>query len=255
MSKFLAPLMFLFLSHMPALASQLISDLSTNEVAIEANFTGQNILLFGAIEKNRDVQQDIIVIIKGPPQAVTVRRKEKHYGIWLNGTQKNFAAVPSYYAIASTQPLSRITLSAELRRHSAGLGFLPVTYAEASDAPLVQTTQHKSEYIDGLIRNKMAIGMYRENSQGVRLIDGKLFRAEIALPPGIPVGVYEARTLLFENGILTSQQRNKINVGIGGIEQLLHRWAFERPALYGVVGVLISIFCGWGTALAFRRRA
>ena len=250
MSRFLIFLMALGLHVTSAQSAQLVSDLSTNEVAIETDFTGENILLFGAIEKNRDAQQDIIVIIKGPPQSLTVRRKEKHFGIWINGGQKDFAAAPSYYAIASTRRLDRITIPAELERHAAGLSFLPVTFADA-DKP----GQDNADFIAGLIRNKLSNGLYKEDTQGVKLIDGRLFRAEIALPPGIPVGVYQARILLFENGILTGQQINRINVGIGGMEQLLHSWAFDRPGLYGIIGVIISVLCGWGTAVAFRRRA
>ncbi|MGC6512612.1 MAG: TIGR02186 family protein [Parvibaculales bacterium] len=250
MSRFLAFLMLFCLYAGWLQAAQLISDLSTNEVAIETDFTGENILLFGAIEKNRDAQQDIIVIIKGPPQALTVRRKEQRFGIWINGEQRHFASAPSYYAIASTRRLDRITIPAELERHAAGLSFLPVTFSDTTDAP-----EDSPEFVAGLIRNKLAAGLYNENAQGVTLIDGRLFRAEIALPPGIPVGVYEARILLFENGILTGQQINRINVGIGGLEQLLHSWAFDRPGLYGVIGVIVSIVCGWGTAVAFRRRA
>lgn len=250
MSKVFAFLLVFGLYTATPQAAQLVSDLSTNEVAIETNFTGENILLFGAIEKNREIQQDIIVIIKGPPQALTVRRKEKHYGIWVNGSQRRFASAPSYYAIASTRRLDRITIPAELERHAAGLKFLPVTFYDASSP-----SEDDMAFVTGLIRNKLATGLYNENTRGVKLIDGQLFRAEIALPPSTPVGVYQARILLFENGVLTGQQINRINVGIGDLEQLLHSWAFERPVLYGIVGVIISIVCGWGTAVAFRRRA
>ena len=241
-------LMLLVISLWELPAQALVTDLSKNEVAIETNFTGESVLLFGAIEQVKPDAQDIVVIIKGPDQALTVRRKNQNFGIWINGEKQSFQKAPSYYAVASTRKLSEIAPDTELARHAAGLNNLPVTYAG---------NQHNEfqEFINGLIRNKQAAGLYRQSENGVQLIGGRLFRAEIDLPPGIPVGRYEARILLFENGKVISQQSNKIDVGISGIEQLLYSWAHGQPMLYGIVGVIISVFCGWGTASLFRRRS
>ena len=171
MSRFLIFLMALGLHVTSAQSAQLVSDLSTNEVAIGTDFTGENILLFGAIEKNRDAQQDIIVIIKGPPQSLTVRRKEKHFGIWINGGQKDFAAAPSYYAIASTRRLDRITIPAELERHAAGLSFLPVTFADA-EKPGQDNADLRSA-------TNCQLGCIMRFT-GRQTHDGRLFRARIA---------------------------------------------------------------------------
>ncbi len=248
--KQLIILLLLGLMNVAASADQLVSDLSINEVTLNIDFTGQNILLFGAIEKNSKAQQDIIIIIKGPNQAVAVHRKLNNFGIWVNGDKRELTFVPAYYAIASTRQLNKITIPTELARHGAGLAYLPVQFKDPS---LLRADNQA--YINALIRNKLASKLYQQDTKGVQILDGRLFRAEIAMPPGIPVGTYQARILLFENGVLTSQQINKINVGIRGIGQLLYSWAHTRPALYGIIGVLVSIFCGWGTAILFRRRA
>jgi len=133
--------------------------------------------------------------------------------------------------------------------HNAGP--LPTRQARKCASPPPQA----HAFIDGLIRNKKARGLYSEVSDGVRIIGGRLFRAEIALPSGVPVGNYRADILLFRNGKVVSKQSNPLNVDIQGIEQLLYMLAHQLPAFYGAAGVLIAFVSGWGAAILFRRRA
>ncbi len=206
-SRFAAQfLMLLVLSLWGLPAQALVTDLSKNEVAIETNFTGESVLLFGAIEQVKPDAQDIVVIIKGPDQALTVRRKSQNFGIWINGDKQSFQ---KHLILCRPAPENYLKLppTQSWPRHAAGLDNLPVTYAG---------NQHGEfqEFINGLIRNKQAAGLYRQSENGVRLIGGRLFRAEIDLPPGIPVGRYEARILLFENGKVISQQSIKLMLGL-----------------------------------------
>ena len=53
-------------------ANQVVADLSLDEVAITTDFNGQNLLLFGAVAANTDMQStsenenDIILVFTGP---------------------------------------------------------------------------------------------------------------------------------------------------------------------------------------------
>lgn len=228
---------------------RLVTDLSKADIAIQADFSGENILLFGAIETDPQAQVDIAVIVQGPNQPLTIRRKSKIFGIWVNDDALDIAQVPAYYAVTSTRNLEEIADESVLAAHGVGLRHLPVQLAD-SEIP----NDHR-DFIAGLIRKKQTRKLYQETSDGVRVINNRLFRAELDLPPGVPVGTYEAQILLFRDGQVVSRQTNQLHVDIQGFEQYLYRWAHERPALYGVTGVLISIFCGWGAAAMFRRRA
>jgi len=255
----------------PTYADELVADLSTSQVTIQTDFTGETILLFGAIDTSTrqtgkiapsklDTNPlDIVIIIRGPDQDLTIRRKDRTFGIWANNAALPLRAVPAYYAVAASRPLAQIATPQELAKHGAGLAYLPIH--KASPKPTRQadksaTTQPQAQaFIDGLIRNKKARGLYSEVSDGVRIIGGRLFRAEIALPSGVPVGNYRADILLFRNGKVVSKQSNPLNVDIQGIEQLLYMLAHQLPAFYGAAGVLIAFVSGWGAAILFRRRA
>ena len=72
-------------------AAQLEADLSSHLISITSNFTGTELLLFGAT----DGPGDIVVVVQGPRETLTVRRKQRIAGIWLNGRAISFADVPA----------------------------------------------------------------------------------------------------------------------------------------------------------------
>jgi len=110
MKKALALLGICALCAVPALASEdLVSGLSQDTVEITSNYTGTDIVVFGAIEHLDDSgTHDVIVIIRGPDADMTVRKKDRVVGIWLNRDQAKLQDMPTYYYLASTRPLGDI---------------------------------------------------------------------------------------------------------------------------------------------------
>ena len=230
------------------LSNELVTDLSTSEVAIQANFDGETVLLFGAFETSRkNASPDIVVILRGPNEGLKVRRKDKTFGLWVNTESLAISSTPSYYAVAASRALADIASPATRQEMGIGLDYVPIELASAhEDTDL---------FLEGLIRNKQSRDLYSENPYGVKIIGNRLFRTEIALPPGVPMGSYDAQIILFDDGKALSIQNNTIIVGIAGFEHLLHRLAHQLPILYGLIGVLIAIFFGWMATVLFRRRS
>src|SRR5687767_12059851 len=90
----------------------LVPDVSQREVEIRYSFTGADLLLFGAIvyPDGRRPQKpaDVVVVLKGPDQSITMREKQKVAGIWINADSARFRSAPSFYALASSRPIGRI---------------------------------------------------------------------------------------------------------------------------------------------------
>jgi uncharacterized protein (TIGR02186 family) len=90
----------------------LVPDVSARRVEIRYSFTGAQLLLFGAIlyPRGRIPQHDpdIAVVLRGPVQPILVREKEKIAGIWMNADSARFRSAPAYYAVASSQPVSKL---------------------------------------------------------------------------------------------------------------------------------------------------
>src|SRR5271154_4365655 len=88
----------------PAHAEGLVADLTSHLIAITTGFTGASVVLFGAI----DGPGDVIVAVRGPEREMTVRRKTRVAGIWVNTQQVTFANLPSFYAVAASRPMADI---------------------------------------------------------------------------------------------------------------------------------------------------
>ena len=69
--------------------NQIVADLSQDNVEISTDFLGAKILLFGAYDgkKGDDI---IIVVVTGPKGLVTVQKKEKVLGVWVNTQKINY---------------------------------------------------------------------------------------------------------------------------------------------------------------------
>ena len=93
----------------PAAAEKIVTSLSQHRVAITSSFTGENLVLFGAIEADASGGQirdnyDIVVTVTGPRQTFRTRRKERVLGIWVNVAARPFLSVPSYLSVLANRP-------------------------------------------------------------------------------------------------------------------------------------------------------
>ena len=129
-----------------AKGNELVTDLSTSEVAIQANFDGETVLLFGAFETSmKNASPDIVVILRGPDEALKVRRKDKTFGLWVNTESLSVSSTPSYYAVAASRGLADIASPATRQEMGIGLDYVPIK--------LASTHEDTDLFLEGLIRN------------------------------------------------------------------------------------------------------
>jgi uncharacterized protein (TIGR02186 family) len=113
-----------------------------------------------------------------------------------------------------------------------------------------------ADYLDwrnAVVRLKEKDGLYAEEDHGVRFVDKGLFRAEIALPAEAPIGRYQVRILLFQNGQPVSEKDRTLLVEQVGFERALYLWAHQRPWSYGLAAMAFALGAGWAASTAFRR--
>ena len=240
--RFIVCTFFYFLFLIPANAI-LSSGLSENTIKIHTNFTGKKLLLFGAFEsKTIPEKNQIIIIIKGPSQAFTIRKKEKKFGVWVNSDTRLLNKAPTYYSTFSNQPLHH--LSPQLRqKHNIGLEYLPITTQIPID----------KEFINGFIKIKQQQKLYLQSEDSIEIIQKHLFKLEINLPSNTPLGVYSIKILRLHSGQLKETQHKNINVTLTGLEYLIYHLAYQYSILYGIICVITALLLGFLGALIFRR--
>jgi uncharacterized protein (TIGR02186 family) len=234
------------------------ADVSTRSVEVTTDFTGHEILVFGAIDNSQQPDDkggyyDVVVVVEGTPLPVVVRHKSDVAGVWINTSSVTFASVPSYYAIASTKPVEEIAGPKVLERHAIGFAHIKMTPAPG----------HRWNYTDyqlaafkaAVIRLKQSEGLYVVQAKdGVTFTGRSLFRATISLPANVPVGPLVARTYLFRDGEVLSAHIARVTLQRTGIERVLHNFAFRHPLSYGTFAVILAILSGLLASALFRRR-
>jgi uncharacterized protein (TIGR02186 family) len=230
-------------------------DLSSHEVSIKTDFSGIKVVVFGAVNNSRQPSAasgfyDVAVVLRGPEQAIIVRRKDRIAGLWVNADSMAFQDVPSFYAVLSTRPLNEIADEAALLRY--GIGFESLALV-----PRYSVRPHtKAEYDafrQAIIDIKKREKLYREEPFSVGFIGTSLFRSTIDLPSNVPVGDYTADVFLFREGKLLSAGQSSITIGKGGIGQFVHKMAFNWPLLYGIAAALVAVVFGLAASAIFRK--
>lgn len=251
------PLLIFFIwlsvSTSPALSRQLVADLSSDEVSITTDFTGQNLLLFGAVS-NVDTtaiagrESDIIVILTGPTLPLSSRKKERVSGIWINTQTVQWRNAPSFYHILSSRPLSQILSDDKLKELRIGYQHLGLKSKNPNDTP-----QKIADWQESLSRNMTAQNLWQVDEKAVSIIRNALFRAPVSLPANITPGEYEVRILDVRDGQLVAEDKREITVQKAGLGALIYRVAHEYSVFYGLFAVAFAVAAGWIASVAFRR--
>ncbi len=238
-----------------ARAEILVTGISDNSISISSNFTGAELVLFGNVE--RDAQSiarrngyDIVVIVRGPQQAITVRQKERIAGIWANRNSWTFDDAYGFLAILSNRPLADITN--ESARDEFAIGLTRQNYT-ASNVNAAFSNEQRLAFSAALLRQMQARQLYFQNEEGVEFLSNSLFTARIAVPAYVPVGAFEADIMLFGDGALLNRQTVRLDVRKTGFEQFTYALATEQPLLYGIVAVILAVLAGWLASVMFKR--
>jgi len=232
----------------------LVPDVSQRNVEIAYSFTGADLLLFGAIlyPRGREPEAgerpaDIVVVVKGPVESVLVREKKRIAGIWVNADRMRYRSAPSFYAIASSRPITRIVDERTRAIYELGLGTLQLSPASGA------IPDEQARFDAGLVDLKQRAGLYYENPKAVEITDGVLYRAHVAIPARVPVGQFTAETFLIRDGRVLAAAVREIDIRKSGFERFVARAAEQSSFTYGLAAVALSIALGWAAGAIARR--
>ena len=248
MRVFPSLLFFLIMSTATTQANDsVIGGLSARNVSINTTFTGSNILVFGTIKRSNNekiIPSDIIVEVLGPEITITVRKKKKIFGIWINSDPIKIYNSPSFYSILATNKLDDILNKNE--RSSAKIG----------RAQFFDSNNSDPNYIDAVkaqMRIKNKEGSYIFNNPPISLKENSLFSASITLPANLTEGDYKIKIYLIQSGKVTNSYADIIQVRKVGLEKWLYKTAHNQPLFYSVFSIILALFSGWGASAIFRR--
>lgn len=238
-----------FMIALPVWAEEIVLGLSSDQVSIDTNFDGSEILVFGAVKREEAIPDDprlqVIVTVAGPSEPITVRRKEKRFGIWVNTEAVEVDSAPSFYAVSSSTVLGLAVSDTEDQRHSISI---PRAIRSVGAPMEIENSQN---FTEALIRIKSSSDQYQLNEGTVSVDDQTLFRTAIKLPSALTEGDYATRIFLTRGGEVVSKYETSIYVRKVGLERWLFTLSRENAFLYGLMSLAIAIAAGWGASAAF----
>ncbi|MCF6273227.1 MAG: TIGR02186 family protein [Rhodobacteraceae bacterium] len=237
----------------PLLAQEsVVVDLSQNKVEITTTFSGSNIFVFGAVKRDTPLPAgtgplDVAIVVEGPLETVTVRKKEKKFGIWVNAEAIEIQEAPSFFTIATTRPLSEMLNEGDLRDYAIGLNYA------VRPQPQSITNADTESFSEAIIRIRTDNGLYSERVGLINLTEDTLFEADIRLPANLVEGDYTARVYLVRDKNIVADASVGIVVRKAGLEAWLYNLSRENALLYGLLSILVALAAGYGASEIFRR--
>jgi len=239
----------------PAAAERLVTSLSSHRVMITQYFTGEELVLFGSVERDantvpRRSGYDIVATVTGPRESLVTRRKERVLGIWVNVDSRTFIDAPSYLAVLTTRPAAQIADADTLRRLQIGIDN---TSFPQRIGPDFADVNRDDPLRAAFLRLQRAHHLYVEEPNGVTFLTPMLYRATIPLPAQAPVGTYEVDVKLFADGAMIARTTSALEVMKVGFEQFVASAARDHGLLYGIATATMALMTGWLASIVFRK--
>jgi uncharacterized protein (TIGR02186 family) len=222
---------------------------SRDSYMITSTFTGAEIVVFGGLEAveggvlaNRQ-GLDVAIVVFGPEEDITVRRKEPVGGVWINRSAEKFQRMPGFYYAAATAPFETLAEPAVLA--SRGIGLTGMTRPVRPSA---------KPYLDAILRQKQKKQLYSERATGVTFLSSSVFRATIPLPAQGPIGTYTIKVFAFKDRQLAGGTSVPFAIDKTGLERWTFEFANRYAWAYAATAVAAALLAGFLASWAFRER-
>ena len=225
-----------------AQAEKAYFDLSQNKIEIDTNFTGQELILFGL----SDPEQDIIIVVRGPRENLTIRNKKRILGFWFNASSVTYIDIPKVYFLSSKSKIDDILDKKESYNYEIGFSNIKLIPKNQKDL-----FTDLSKWNESLIRLQKKKNLYKNFE--LKLVDDKLFQTRLYFPSNVPTGNYIATIYRIENKKILSSNEKIIKINKSGIGNKIFIFAQQNTIIYGFGTIIFAIILGTGAALIFRK--
>ena len=224
--------------------SEAYFDISEDNIKIETNFTGKEVIIFGILNDG----QETIMTIKGPEKNAAIQKKERILGFWFNTKQITYNQIPSIFFIASSNEIKDILPTSTIIKEELSFNYLLEN--KISQRNFVSDISLDT-WKDNFVRIKKSKNLFKEYK--IEKIDNKLFQTRIFFPAKSIPGDYRVNVYQIENNLILNKKEKIITLKKSGIGSQIYNFAHKNAAAYGLFAIIFAILSGFLAATLFRR--
>ena len=234
-------LLFLFSN---AVVAEAYFDISENNIKIETNFIGKEVIIFGILNDD----QETIMTIKGPEKNALIQKKERILGFWFNTKKITYNQIPSIFFIASSNEIEDILPTSTIIKEELSFDYLLENKtSQRNFISDISLDTWKSNFV----RIKKNKNLFKEYE--IENIDNKLFQTRIFFPAKSIPGEYKVNVYQIKDNIILNNKEKVITLKKSGIGNQIYNFAHKNAAAYGLFAIIFAVLSGFLAATLFRR--
>ena len=219
-------------------------DISENNIKIETNFTGKEVIIFGILNDD----QETIMTIKGPEKNAVIQKKERILGFWFNTKKIIYNEIPSIFFIASSKNIKDILPTSSIIKNELSFNYLLEN--KTSQRNFISDVSLEA-WKNNFVRIKKNKNLFKEYS--IEKIDNKLFQTRVFFPAKSIPGEYKVNVYQIKNNLILDNKERIITLKKSGIGNHIYNFAHNNAAAYGLFAIIFAILSGFLAATLFRR--
>jgi uncharacterized protein (TIGR02186 family) len=234
-------LLFLFSN---AVVAEAYFDISENNIKIETNFIGKEVIIFGILNDD----QETIMTIKGPEKNALIQKKERILGFWFNTKKITYNQIPSIFFIASSNEIEDILPTSTIIKEELSFDYLLENKtSQRNFISDISLDTWKSNFV----RIKKNKNLFKEYE--IEKIDNKLFQTRIFFPAKSIPGEYKVNVYQIKDNLILNNKEKVITLKKSGIGNQIYNFAHKNAAAYGLFAIIFAVLSGFLAATLFRR--
>ena len=234
-------LLFLFSN---SVVAEAYFDISENNIKIETNFIGKEVIIFGILNDN----QETIMTIKGPEKNALIQKKERILGFWFNTKKITYNQIPSIFFIASSNEIEDILPTSTIIKEELSFDYLLEN--KTSQRNFISDISLDT-WMSNFVRIKKNKNLFKEYE--IENIDNKLFQTRIFFPAKSIPGEYKVNVYQIKDNLILNNKEKVITLKKSGIGNQIYNFAHKNAAAYGLFAIIFAVLSGFLAATLFRR--
>jgi len=235
---------FIIIFFTKIISAEAYFDISENNIKIETDFSGKEVIIFGILNDN----QETVITIRGPEKNSVIQKKERILGFWFNTKQITYNQIPSIFFIASSANIKKILPTSSIIKEELSLDYLLEN--KLSQRNFISDVSLDA-WKDNFVRIKKSKDLFKEYN--IEKIDNKLFQTRIFFPAKSIPGKYIVNFYQVKNNIILNNKEKIITLKKSGIGSQIYNFAHNNAAAYGLFAIIFAVLSGLLAATLFRR--